>query len=477
MPARVHSPLLGGRYLPVGRRPVIPIRSPWNDRRLGLVAEGTDRDLTRAIALAERARAELAALSRGDRAGLLERIGAAVAREAERLARLVSRDAGKPITLARGEVDRCRTVFRLAAEEARRFGVSAVSAEEDPRGGPFTARIERFPRGIVGAISPFNFPLNLVAHKLAPALAVGSPVILKPPPQAPLAAFRLAELVAGAGAPAGAFQVLHLPIPVAERLATDPRIAVLSFTGSDRVGWHLLALAGRKRVVLELGGNAAAVVHSDTPDLPAVAARIAWGAFAYAGQVCIKVQRLLVHRPIRRRFTELLVRATRALRTGDPADPRTVVGPMIDDAAADRVWGWVREAVAAGATPLVRGRRRGRLLSPVVLADPDPALNVVCREVFGPVLTVEGYRTWDEALARANASDFGLQAGVFTRDAGRIDQAFRELEVGGVIVNDIPTVRLDHLPYGGVKASGFGREGVRSAMLELTDEKVLLQRV
>jgi acyl-CoA reductase-like NAD-dependent aldehyde dehydrogenase len=476
MPVRTHPPFVGGRYLPARGRPAETVRSPWSDRPLGRVAEGSDRDLTRAIAMAERAAAALAGTDRTDRAALLERIGAAVTREARALARLICRDAGKPITLAEGEVGRCQTVFRLAAEEARRFGVSAETAEQDPRGGAYTARIERFPAGIVGAISPFNFPLNLVAHKLAPALAAGCPVILKPPPQAPLTAFRLAELVHAAGAPPGTFQVLHLPIPVAERLATDPRLAVLSFTGSDRVGWRLKGLAGRKRVILELGGNAPTIVHGDTPDLPAVAERVAWGAFAYAGQVCIKVQRLLVEQRIRRRFTDLVVRATRAIRSGDPADPRTLVGPLIDDAAADRVGDWVREAVAGGARPLVRGRRQGRLLTPVVLADPDPSMKVSCREVFGPVLTVESYRSWDEALEMANASDYGLQAGVYTRDAGRVREAFRRLEYGGVIVNDIPTVRLDHLPYGGVKASGFGREGVRSALAELTEERVLLER-
>lgn len=474
--ARTLTPFLAGRFLARGRRRLDPVRSPWNGRLLAQVAQGTAADLDRAIREAHAATERLRALSRRQRADLLAEIGRRLAAEAASLARTISLDAGKPITLAQGEVARCLTVFRLASEEAPRFGAESVPGDLDPRGSGFTVRIERFGAGPVAAISPFNFPLNLVAHKVAPALAVGNAVVLKPPPQAPLAAFRLAEIVAQAGAPAGALQVLHLPIPLAERLATDPAFGILSFTGSDRVGWHLKSVAGRKRVVLELGGNAAAIVHQDAPDLEAVAGRIAWGAFAYAGQVCIKVQRLLVHRPIARRFTDLVVRATRALRVGDPADPRTVVGPLIDDAAAHRVAEWIAEATSQGAVALLRGRRRGRLLGPTILTRVKPDLKVSCREVFGPVLVIDTYRTWDEALAKANDTEYGLQAGIFTADADRILSGFRTLEVGGVIANDIPTVRLDHVPYGGVKASGFGREGVRAAMLEMTEPRVLLQR-
>jgi glyceraldehyde-3-phosphate dehydrogenase (NADP+) len=476
LPLPTFPPFLAGRYQSIGRRALDVVRSPWSGRPLARVAVGTGADLDRALEESRRAGHALATLSRHDRAELLARVGAAIGAEAEALARLICRDAGKPIAMARAEVDRCRTVFRLAAEEAVRVGATSVPADQDPRGRGYTVLIERFPIGTVGAITPFNFPLNLVAHKLAPALAAGNPVILKPPPQAPLTAFRLAELVHAAGAPAGAFQVLHLPIPLAERLATDPAIAMLTFTGSDPVGWHLKSVAGRKRVVLELGGNAATIVHSDAGDLDPIAERVAWGAFAYAGQVCIKVQRLLVHRPLWRRFAGRLVQATRRLPVGDPADPRTVVGPLIDPAAMDRVASWIEEAIAAGARPLVRGRRRGPVLTPTILTNTEPTMKVECREVFGPVLTIEPYDRFADALARANASDYGLQAGVYTRDAGRILEAFRALAVGGVVANDIPTVRLDHLPYGGVKGSGFGREGVRNATLEMTEERTLLIR-
>ncbi|MGH7561246.1 MAG: aldehyde dehydrogenase family protein, partial [Gemmatimonadales bacterium] len=425
---------------------------------------------------ARRAGRELAALPRHTRAGILDRVSRAIADERAALARLIAEDAGKPVTFALAEVDRAVTTFRIAAEEARRFGVAAYPADTEPRGVGYTAVAERFPVGVIAAISPFNFPLNLVAHKVAPALATGNAVVLKPPPQAPLAAFRLAELVTAAGAPAGALQVLHLPIPLAERLATDPAVALLSFTGSARVGWHLKEVAARKRVVLELGGNAAAIVHRDAGDLSALAERIAWGAFGYAGQVCIKVQRLLVDAAVARRFTRLVVDAARRLPAGDPRDARTVVGPMIDAAAVERVRAWIAEAATAGARVLLRGSLRRRLLRPTIL-DRVPADTRVWREeVFGPVLTVTPYRDWDEAVELANDGPYGLQAGVFTHDTRRVRDAFQRLEVGGVVVNDLPTLRLDHLPYGGVKASGFGREGVRSAMAEMTEERVLLMK-
>ena len=476
MAMRVLTPYVDGRWLPRRRRAAEPVTAPFDGRRLADIIPGDPEDLERAIAGALRAQRILAALPRHRRATILEEVSRLLAAERPSLARLMADDAGKPVTLALGEVDRAITTFRVAAEEARRFGVAAAAADSDPRGEGISARVERFPIGVVAAISPFNFPLNLVAHKVAPAIAVGNAVILKPPPQAPLAAFRLAELLTGAGLPPGALQVLHLPVPLAERLATDPAIAMVSFTGSAGVGWHLKTIAGRKRVLLELGGNAAVLVHEDTPDLRAVAERVAWGAFAYAGQVCIKVQRLLIHAPIYRRFTRLVVEAARRLRAGDPRRPETVVGPMIDDAATARVGSWITEAEADGARALLRGRRRGLVLGPTILARVNRRMKVWSEEIFGPVLTVSPYRTFAEGIRLANDSQYGLQAGVFTRDAGRIRQAFERLEVGGVVVNDLPILRLDHLPYGGVKASGFGREGVASAMEAMTEPRLLLVR-
>ncbi len=471
------QPYIDGRFVAGGRRKTEPVVNPWNGRELARVALATESDLDRAIAGARKAFATMRALPAHRRRDILVSMGALLRRERTALARLMAADAGKPVTLALGEVDRAVTTFTVAADALRWFGGEALPADIDVRGEGFTALTGRVPIGPIAAISPFNFPLNLVAHKVAPAFAVGSSVVLKVPPQAPLVPFRLAELLAEAGLPAGALQVLHLPIPLAQRLATDAAFALLSFTGSAAVGWHLKSVAGRKRVVLELGGNAAALVHEDAVDLKALTARVAWGAFAYAGQVCIKVQRLLVHRPIAARFARLVTSAARRLKVGDPLHADTVVGPMIDDGAADRVEAWVDEAIQDGARVLYRGPRRDRVLGPVVLDRVDPEMKVSCREVFGPVLVIESYRTWDEAIERSNESEYGLQAGVFTRDASRVMAAYRGLEVGGVVANDIPALRLDHLPYGGVKSSGFGREGLREAMREMTEERLLLWRV
>jgi acyl-CoA reductase-like NAD-dependent aldehyde dehydrogenase len=474
MPAPLVLPWIDGAPRRRRGRVVAPVTRPWDARLLARVAQATPDDFEEAVGGALRAQAVMAALPAHRRRAILVAAADLIRHNRRALARLMADDAGKPVTLALGEVDRAVETFTGAAEMLRRWDGEHPPTDVDPRGEGYVALVRRVPVGPIAAISPFNFPLNLAAHKIAPAIAVGSAVVLKPPPQAPLTAFRLAALLAEAGLPPGALQVLHLPLPLAERLATDERFALLSFTGSPAVGWHLKAVAGRKRVLLELGGNAAAVVHEDAAGLARIAERVARGAFAYAGQVCIKVQRLYVHRRIYRRFTRLVVEASRALPAGDPRRPATVVGPLIDDAAMERVRGWIREAEAEGARVLLRGRRRGRVLGPTVLEGADPASKVSCREVFGPVLVTAPYRTWDEALARVNDSAFGLQAGVFTRDAARVYRAFAALEVGGVIANDIPTLRLDHLPYGGVKASGFGREGPREAMTAMTEPRLLL---
>jgi glyceraldehyde-3-phosphate dehydrogenase (NADP+) len=337
----------------------------------------------------------------------------------------------------------------------------------------YTAIVERFPIGVIGAIAPFNFPLNLVAHKLAPAIAVGNTVVLKPPPQAPLSALLLADVCYDAGLPAAALSVVHCPVEVAQALAEDARIAMLSFTGSAKVGWHLKTVAGKKKVVLELGGNAAAVVLRDA-DLAWAARRCALGSFAQAGQVCIKVQRIFVERPVFDAFLALFRQETKALRVGDPSDVETIVGPMIDTANADRVSAWVDDAVKAGAARLTGGGRRNNVLEPTILTGTTPAMKVEAEEVFGPVSTVAPVDSVDEAFARVNESRYGLQAGVFTFDVRNIAKAFQELNVGGVIANDYPTLRVDNFPYGGVKDSGFGREGVRYAMEEMTELKTLV---
>jgi glyceraldehyde-3-phosphate dehydrogenase (NADP+) len=467
------TPFINGAHLPLDGRRTDPIRNPFSDLPEVDAAQGTVEDLEQAIAAAQTGFAAMKAMPRHARRDLLVRIADALTRERQSLGTELAKSCGKPITQALGEVDRAVMTFSLAADEARRFGGEMVPLDVDPRTVGYTGLVHRFPVGPISAITPFNFPLNLLAHKVAPAIAVGSALVVKPPPQCPQLAFRLGQIMAECGLPAGAYNVLHLPIPVAERLATDPRFAMLTFTGSPTVGWHLKNVAGKKKVCLELGGNAAAVVHEDAPDLDWTASRLALGAFAYAGQVCIKVQRILVHRPIYDRFVEKLVAASAALVCGDPLDPRTVVGPMIDRGAADRVESWTREAVAAGARVLLAPQRTGNVLTPGLLAEVPHDAKVSCKEIFGPVSIVAPYSDWADAMAQVNDSDFGLQAGIFTHDVNRIFQAFQGLEVGGVIANDFPTLRVDNYPYGGVKDSGFGREGVRYAMEEMSEPRML----
>ena len=476
MPLDTCTPWIAGRSVGTRGRRLETVRGPFDGRPLARIAIATGADLDAAITAARAAFAELKVWPRHARRDLLDRVARAVSADRRGLAGLLAADCGKPVTQALGEVDRAAQTFSFAADEARRFGGELIPMDVDPRATGMTGLVQRFPVGPISAISPFNFPLNLLAHKLAPAIAVGSAVVVKPPPQAPLAAFRLARILADCGAPPGACNVLPMDIAVAERLATDPAFALLSFTGSAKVGWHLKSVAGKKKVILELGGNAAAVVHEDAPDLDWVAERLALGAFAYAGQVCIKVQRILVHRAVWRRFVRRFLEASADLKAGDPADPKTVVGPMIDAAALDRVQAWVREAETGGARVLLRGRRRGSVLRPTVLTDVTPRMKVECEEVFGPVATLTPYRDWNAALARVNRSVYGLQAGIFTADLRRALAAFAALDVGGVIVNDFPTLRVDHYPYGGVKDSGLGREGVRYAMEEMSEPRMLVLR-
>ncbi|MFN8653399.1 MAG: aldehyde dehydrogenase family protein [Gemmatimonadales bacterium] len=474
MPALTElTPWIDGAHLPLDGRRTSAVRNPFSGEPAVLAAEASPADLERAIVSAQAGFAKMRAMPRHARRDLLVRIADALTRERQALAQELAVSCGKPITQSLGEVDRAIMTFSLAADEARRFGGEVVPLDVDPRTVGYTGMVHRFPVGPISAITPFNFPLNLLAHKVAPAIAVGSALVVKPPPQCPQLAFRLGAIMTECGLPAGAYNVLHLPIPVAEQLATDPRFAMLTFTGSPTVGWHLKNVAGKKKVCLELGGNAAAVVHEDAPDLDWTATRLALGAFSYAGQVCIKVQRILVHRPIYDHFVEKLVAASAALVCGDPLDPKTVVGPMIDSGAADRVESWTREAVAAGATVLLASRRQGNVLTPGLLANVPRDAKVSCKEIFGPVSIVAPYTDWADAMTQVNDSDFGLQAGVFTRDVNRIFQAFSGLEVGGVIANDFPTLRVDNYPYGGVKDSGFGREGVRYAMEEMSEPRML----
>jgi glyceraldehyde-3-phosphate dehydrogenase (NADP+) len=450
----------------------IEIRSPWSGERLARVARARPPEVERAIAAAAESFQETRSMPAYRRAAVLRRLREALEAGREELTSTIVREAGKPLRFARAEVDRGTTTVQLASEEATRLAGEVVPVDIEPRGEGAFCAVRRFPVGPVAAITPFNFPLNLALHKVAPAIAAGNPVILKPSPRTPLTADFLARAVESSGWPKKAFSLVHADPDVARPLWTDDRIRCVSFTGSDAVGWKIKAEAARKKVVLELGGNAAAIVCEDA-DVEDAAGKLATAAFAYAGQVCIKAQRLFVARPIYDRFVAAFVAAAGKMEPSDPAEESAVLGPMIDRESADRVAEWVEEARERGASLLLPLRREGSRLWPVVAADVPRGVRLRDREVFGPVATVEPFDRFEDAVAGANDSPYGLQAALFTRDVGRVMRAFEGLEVGGVIVNEAPTMRIDNFPYGGTKASGFGREGVRYAIEEMTEPRTL----
>ncbi|ADG87759.1 aldehyde dehydrogenase [Thermobispora bispora] len=449
------------------------VTNPYDGRVVGVHSVPTPEQVEQAVAAAHAVRHKAAALPIHVRAEALAHVARRLAERAEEFARLISAENGKPIFWARGEVNRAISTTRFAAEEARRFSGEVMRLDTDPAAQGRLAYITRVPHGPVLAITPFNFPLNLVVHKVAPAIAVGAPVIVKPAPATPLSALALGEILAETDLPEGIFSVLPVPNEQAGQLVDDPRLPVISFTGSGPVGYSIMDRVPRKHVTLELGGNAAAVVLADA-DLDWAAQRIALFSNYQAGQSCIAVQRVIVEEPVADVFTEKLIAAVEALVTGDPADERTQVGPLISEAAAERVEQWVKEAVAAGARVLTGGTREGTTFAPTVLTDVPRDAKVACEEVFGPVMIVQRVASVDEAFAAVNDSKYGLQAGVFTRNLDIAFRANRELEVGGVVIGDVPSYRADQMPYGGVKQSGVGREGLRSAMHDLTYEKVMI---
>jgi acyl-CoA reductase-like NAD-dependent aldehyde dehydrogenase len=478
------------RYLPVSASQGDQlVRNPWSNQTVAEFQNWSAEELETLIQRAERSFLTYRTTSRWIRSELLSRIANAISSHSEAFAKLICEEAGKPISLARVEVNRAVGTFKWASEVVRQKGGLTLPLDGDASARAYgSARVEWFPRGPVLGISPFNFPLNLVAHKIAPALAAGCSVLLKPPPQAPGAAFLLHEIFEQcvsslnrerAQNPTDSrdridpsvFQVFLATPDVTALAVQDSRLKTLSFTGSDKVGWMLQAQAAKKKVCLELGGDAAVVIHPDA-DLRRAAERSAWGAFAYAGQVCISVQRIFVHESFRAAFETEFLREVRSLKVGDPSLDETVVGPVIDDRAADRIDQWINEAIQKGARVLLKGTRTGRLISPWVLTGVSDQTQLSCQEVFGPVVLVESFTDSRSVLARVNHSRFGLQAGVFTQNLHLAEEAFRELEVGGVVINDIPTFRSDFMPYGGVKDSGLGREGVRFAIEEFSEAKL-----
>ena len=450
------------------------MRHPYDGSEIATVAVPGPEQVERAVATAAAVTREFRSSPAHMRAAALDHVSRGIAARAEEVAELITAENGKPLKWANIEVNRAVSTFRFAAEEARRFTGNLQRLDTDPASEGRLAVTRRVPRGPVLGISPFNFPLNLVAHKIAPSIAVGAPIVVKPAPRTPLSALLLGELLAETELPYGAFSVLPIGNSETMALVRDERLPVVSFTGSGPVGWSLMDAAPRKQVVLELGGNGAAVVCADWPDLDFAARRIAMFGNYQAGQSCIAVQRVLVDRTVAEEFIAKLADAVRALRTGNPHDPEVEVGPLVDEAAAERVVEWIEEATSRGAKVLVGGGRDGASIEPTVLADVPTDARVWSEEVFGPVLAVSIVDGMDEAVAGVNDSAYGLQTGVFTRDIRVAFQARAELEVGGVIIGDVPSYRADQMPYGGVKGSGVGREGIRSAMSDLTEERVMV---
>lgn len=475
------------------------IRSPYDGRIVGEMPLSSEVEIESAIENARDAFEVMRKLPRFKRADILARASDLLAGRAEEFARLISAEAGKPLFDARGEVS--RAVFNLsnAAAEARRFTGEEIPLDMDAgitqyqTTGEHGERINlsasdqsllvsvsrrlgiarRYPIGPILAIAPFNFPLNLVLHKVAPALAVGNSVVLKPAPQTPLTSLLLAEIFRDAGLPEGALNVVHCEVPLAEAMVRDERFAMVTFTGSARVGWHIKAIAGRKKVALELGGNAAVVICDDA-DLDLAATRCVRGGVVYGGQYCIGVQRILIDRKVHDSFVEKLVTRVNACKVGDPGKEDVDVGPVIDENSAIRIADWIDEAERMGADILTGGKRNNAVVQPTIVVNSTPGMKIEDEEIFGPVLTVNPFDDFGEAIARANASKYGLQGGLFTNDLRRAFQSLEDWDVGGLMVNDVPIYRIDNMPFGGWKESGLGREGTRYAMEDMSDIKHLV---
>lgn len=448
--------------------------NPYDGSEVAQLPLSTQADVAEAIGRAYALRETLATMPAHRRAGILTRSAEIIAQQHDELAQLMARESGKPLRYARGEVSRAVETFTFAADEARRLHGETLPLDAAVGGVGRVGYYVRVPVGVVAAITPFNFPLNLVAHKVAPAIAAGCPLVLKPAPATPLTALRLAAIITEAGLPDGALQVVIGDADVGRWLTSDPRIAMLTFTGSPPVARAISQVAGLRRTTFELGGNAAVIVDEDVELNDNLLNKLVVGSFAYSGQVCISVQRIYVQRRLYADFRERFVDKTRRLQTGDPLMAATEIGPLINEAAGERLERWIGDAVAQGARVLVGGQRAGRFFAPTVLENVSEDMTIMCAEAFGPVVNLCPFDDFEEALAAVDASDFGLQAGIFTPHLARALRAVERLNVGGVIINDAPTFRVDHMPYGGNKQSGVGREGPRFAIEDMTTLKMVV---
>lgn len=459
----------------ISTKETAPVRNPWSGEVIDSVCVASESEVTAALDAASAAFEVTRKHSAAHRSDVLTRVAAGIAARRAEFVETIVAEAGKPVVFAEAEVDRACLTFRFAAAEALRDEGSGLAIDASTPGAGHVGFARRFPIGVILGVTPFNFPLNLVAHKVAPCLAVGCTMLLKPALKTPLSALLLAEVLEAAGVTPGQIETVPFGHELIDGLLADPRVKMLSFTGSVDVGWSLKARAVRQKVALELGGNAAVVVEPDA-DWKAAVPKIATGAFGSAGQSCISVQRILVHESLLPEFRKALVDfILTKVKVGDPSARETVVGPMINAAARTKVVDWISKAVAAGARLLTPCETSGEsVLSPVLLEDCPPGCEVVCEEVFAPVAVLQPYRTFEEALRLVNASRFGIHAGLFTSDLAKALTAYEEIEAGGVLVNQVPTFRVENLPYGGLKESGAGREGVRYAMEEMTEIRSLV---
>ncbi len=471
--SREYGYLIDGKWLTSENNK--EVLSPYNSEVAGVInVPDIDRAME-SVDSAERAARKFKDSPSYERSNILKKIVDGIDARKEEFATMLVKECGKPVKTARLEVERAKTSFSIAAEEANRFSegellpIDIIPGSENRYG-----IVKRFPLGVVMGISPFNFPLNLVAHKVAPAIASSNALILKPASQTPISALMLGEVAIEAGLPEGILNILPLPGGAVEPVLDDARIKKISFTGSDTVGWELMSRHTKKKVTLELGGNAAVVIDEDPPDFDFAASRNAWGAFYQAGQSCISVQRIYVHEKIFDKFLEKFIHETKKLKLGDPMLEDTDLGPVIDDHSADRIMNWIDEAMEKGADLLCGGNRDGKLIEPTVMTNVTPDSNVSCSEVFGPVVHVESYKDFDQALEQVNNTRFGLQAGVFTKDMKKAFKAYEAIETGGVIINDCPSFRVENMPYGGIKDSGVGREGIRYAIKDMTELKLMV---
>ena len=467
----IYEICVGGTFRKTDK--ILKVANPYNNEVFAETYLGRETDLEDAISKAQSTENVMKELSSFERFEILRYIANTLTQRKDRLSRVLAQESGKPLIYAGAEIDRSSQTFLIAAEESKRLPREYLSLDWTPGGKDKEGLVKYFPVGLVAGISPFNFPMNLAAHKIAPAIAAGCPIIVKPASATPLSTLELAKIIDETSLPKGALSINPMARATGMKLVTDERFKLLTFTGSPEVGWRMKKEAGKKKVVLELGGNAGVIVCGSA-DIDFAVKRCILGGFAYSGQICIHAQRIFVERRIFDEFLEKFVVSAQSLRFGDPLKPETQISVMIDEPNAKRVEEWVKEATSGGAQIVCGGNRDGAFCEPTVLTNTKRSMKVNCLEVFGPVVTIEPYTTIEEAVQMVNDTNFGLQAGIFTYNMNEINYAFMNLEVGGVIVNDVPTFRVDHMPYGGVKDSGLGREGLKYAIMDMMEPKILV---